>query len=122
MAKANDAPSFEEMESVTNRTDQDDDMLKLDPGEKVVVQIRHRERNVGQFDNTLLHVTTNTGEHRSMWSNTTIENALEEIDPDPDEWVGIKKDKESYSYETDDGESGEAYGFDVRQMPTGGDD
>ena len=123
MAKANDAPSFDDMESVTsNSTDNDDDTLKLEPGERAVVRIRHREHNKGQYNNTMLHVTTNSGEHRQMWSNSTIENALDEIDPDPDEWVGFKKDEETYPYETDDGEQGEAYGFDVRQMSAGGDD
>jgi hypothetical protein len=122
MAKANDAPSFDDMESVTSNSDEQDEIRGFEPGEAIVCKIRHREKNVGRFDNTVLHITLNTGEHEQRWSNDTIESALDKIDPDPDEWVGIEKDEETYPYETDDGEQGEAYGFDVRQMPTDGDD
>lgn len=123
MAKANDAPSFDDMESVTANSE-DGDIKSWQPGEQVVCKIRAREKNVGQFDNTVLHITLNTGEHERRWSNRTIENALDDIDPDPDEWVGIAKDDETYDIENDDGEKeGEAYGFEVRQMPsTDGDD
>lgn len=111
MSKPDNSPSWDDMTDVTSGNDSD--MYKLDPGEKLIGQLRHLEQGVGQYDNTVLHLTTDTGEHISMWSNTTITNALEQADAQPGDWIGLQKDEETFEYETEDG-TGEAYGFEVR--------
>lgn len=122
MASQDNAPSFDDMSPINSSNDNDDeDVYKLDPGEKVVAQIRHIERNVGRFDNDLLHLTFNTGEFETIWSNNTIRKALDQIEAKAGDWIGIAKDEEPYTYtvendETGESEEKEAYGYEVRQL------
>jgi len=114
-----EGPSFDDLTRVEPSNDNDDEdvqTIKLDPGEDIVAEVRHIERNVGQFDNTVLHLTRPDGSLCKMWSNATIDRRLEKAGVTPGDTIGIKKDTDSYTYETDDGEEREAYNFQVAVM------
>jgi hypothetical protein len=110
------AVSFDDLEPVSPR--EDGDTVRLDPGESIVATVRHVQSNASKHGNDLLHLTTQEGEHVQMWSNATISRELEAADVGPGDVVGIRKEKEPYTYtvEGDDGEEEEreAYGFEVR--------
>lgn len=113
---AKDKPSFDDLTKVSPSNDNDNDDVptkKLAPGEEFVAVIRHIERGVGQYNNTVLHLNDLDGEPFKFWSNRTIDRSLNEADAGPGDTIGVRKDSEPYSYETDDGEQKEAYGFEV---------
>lgn len=115
MAKAN-APSWDDLSKVQTSQDTDDDgepLIKLDPGEDVVAEVRFIEEEVGQHGNTMLHLTTTDGDPVRMWSNTTIDRALDAAEVTAGDVIGIRKHEESYTFETEDGDEREAYDFDV---------
>lgn len=107
-------PSFDDLTTVDTSDDTDDDVptVKLDPGESIVAEVRHIEHNVGKWKNSVLHLTRN-GEPCKMWSNGTIDRKLNKANVGPGDTVGIRKCEEQYTYETDDGEQGEAFDFEV---------
>jgi hypothetical protein len=49
-----------------------------------------------------------------MWSNATIDRALNAAEVGPGDTVGIRKGEDPYTYETDEGEEREAFDFEVR--------
>ena len=117
---AQDAPSFDDLTPINPSNDTDDDevpTVKLDPGEDIVAEIRHIERNVGRYGNNVLHLTLGDGTLCKMWSNRTIDDALEEAGVGAGDTIGIRKDSDPYTYtiEDDDGneEEREAYVFQV---------
>lgn len=113
-----ETPSFDDLDPVETPNDNDDDVptINLDPGARLVAEIRHIERDVGKYGNSVLHMTRSDGELVKMWSNTTIDRKLDAAGVGPGDTVGIKKSEESYTYETDDGEQNEAYEFEVRVL------
>lgn len=113
---AKDAPSFDDLTPVEPANDTDDEdvpIVKLEPGDELVADVRFIERNVGKWQNTMLHLTRASGENCKMWSNKTIDRALGEADVGPGDTIGIRKSEDSYTYEDDDGEEREAYDFEV---------
>ena len=110
-----EAPSFDDLTPVDTSDDTDDDVpvIKLEPGESIVAEVRHIERNVGKWKNSVLHLTRN-GEPCKMWSNATIDRALNAAEVGPGDTVGIRKGEDPYTYETDEGEEREAFDFEVR--------
>lgn len=114
---AENAPSFEDLSKVPSPNDNGDDdvpEVRLDPGESFVGTLRHREKGVGKYKNTVLHLSTVDGEPVKMWSNRTIDTQLESAHVKPGDWIGVQKDAEPYTFTDDEGNEREAYGFDVR--------
>jgi hypothetical protein len=109
-------PSFDDMQSATTDTSSDDDvqLLELEPGEAAVLQIRHIEEDVGQYGNRVLHLTRENGDLCKKWSNQTIDRAVERHNLGPGDWLGLKKEDEPSTWENENGEEQEAYGYDVR--------
>lgn len=116
---AKDELSFDDLTKVTPSSDTDEDdvpTIKLEPGESIVAEIRHIERNVGQYDNDVLHLTRADGSLCKMWSNATIKRALSEAGVGAGDTIGVRKEETTYSYTDDEGEEREAYGFEVGVM------
>lgn len=112
-----EVPSFDDLTPVDSSGDSDDEVpvVKLDPGESIVAEVRHIERNVGKWNNSVLHLTrAETGEMCKMWSNGTIDRKLSSAGVGPGDTIGVRKSEDRYTYETDDGEEGQAYDFEVR--------
>ena len=103
------------MQSATTDTGSDDvPTFELEPGESAVLRIRHIECDVGQHNNRVLHLTRENGDLSKKWSNRTIDRAVERYDLGPGDWIGLRKEEESFSFENEDGEEQEAHGYDVR--------
>lgn len=113
-----EAPSFDDMTPVESSNDNDDDVptVKLDPGESFVAEVRHIERNVGKWNNTVLHLTRSSGEMFKYWSCGTIDRKLEKANVGPGDTIGVRKSEDQYEFTTEDGEGGEAYDFEVRVL------
>jgi hypothetical protein len=118
------ASSFEELETVTeSSTDDNDNVPNIElnePGDEFVGDVRHIERNVGKYDKMLVHVTVD-GEPRKYWCQAEVERKLERAGIGPGDTVGVRKSERSYTFENDDGEEIEAYEFDVG-VSDGGDE
>ncbi|SDM47016.1 hypothetical protein SAMN04487949_1771 [Halogranum gelatinilyticum] len=113
---SNDTPSFDDLTPVSVPNDDDNDdvpVVKLQPGEDLVAEVRHIERGVGKYKNNVLHLTRPDGQLCKMWSNGTIDRKLDAADVGPGDTIGIRKSTDSYEYETDDGDEREAYDFQV---------
>lgn len=109
----------------TSTNDDDEPTRKLEPGDELVAQIRHIEKEVGQFENDLLHLTDQDGELFKFWSNNTVSRKLEAANAKPGDTIGVRKaeDATTFTVENDDGEEEEreSYDFEVGVLEHGGD-
>ena len=89
-----DVPSFDDLTPVEPSNDNNDEdvpIVKIEPGDELVADVRFIERNVGKWQNTMLHLTRTSGENCKMWSNKTIDRAVAEAEVGPDDTLGIRK-------------------------------
>lgn len=117
------ATNFDDLTTVTDEPsgDEYDDVRVIEmnePGDEFVGEVRHIERNVRKYDKMLVHVTVD-GEPAKYWAQREVERKLERADAGPGDVIGVRQTDRSYTFENDDGETVEAYEFDVG---VGGDD
>lgn len=109
------APSFDDLEPVTNDFDDDDgEQIQLAPGESVVGEIRQIHTGLGEYDSTLLYIARGLGDVVKLWSNRQIDAQMESADVGVGDVVGIRKTEETATYVDDDGEETVYNIFEVR--------
>jgi hypothetical protein len=119
--------SFDDMDPVGTADRDDGESLKLQPGDKLVAEVRHIETGKSSHGNDLLHLTIRNadgledddredGELVEMWGNATISKAFDAADVTAGDVVGISKAAQPITYEDDDGEERQAYQFEVRAL------
>lgn len=113
---ASETPAPEDFDMVELDDDQsggDVETVRLEPGEELIASVRHIERDVGRYGNSVLHLTRPSGEPIKYWSNATIDRRLEAADVGPGDRVLIRKSEDSYTFTDDDGEEQTAHEFEV---------
>ena len=114
---AENAPSFDDLEPVANDFDDDDaDLIKLEPGENVVGEIRQIHTGLGDYDSTLLYIARGLGDVVKLWSNRQIDSQMTAADLDEGDVIGIAKTEETATYTADGGDEQEYHIFEVRAM------
>lgn len=111
-------PTWDELSEVESPgTDDDDDTLRLDPGEQVIAEVRAIDRDADRYGRDRLHLTrrdTDEQEFVVYMASSSVSRQLDNADVGPGDLVGIAKEEEPYTFTDDDGEEQEAYGFEVR--------
>ncbi|GGL60248.1 hypothetical protein [Halocalculus aciditolerans] len=114
-------PSWDDLSEVSSGNDDEeyDDVLNLDPGDSVVAEVRAIERDADRYGRDRYHLTRTDGEepkYVSYFASASVTRPLDNADVGPGDVIGIKKDEDSYTFEDEDGEEQEAYGFEVRVL------
>lgn len=111
-----EAPSPDEFTIVDSspETNDDDELIELEPGEEMVAQIRHIEPDTGY--NGLLHLTRDSGEMGPYFMPAKISREVNAYDPVPGEWIFVKKGSEEHTFTDDDGEERSYYDHEVGFM------
>jgi hypothetical protein len=117
-----ETPSFDDLEPVDNSTsdDYDSEWIDLEPGESVVGEIRELTPNCGKYDTTVIELARGIGDVVAMWSNSQIDNALDDNDLGESDVVGIKHTEQTSTFTNEDGEEQEYDIWKVRELPAGG--
>lgn len=110
------APSFDDLDPVEDSNGGDDAQdLELEPGDEFVGEVRSIERNLGDYDSTLVHFATQElGEQRKWWLPGHVDAQFYQADIQEGEVIGLSKAEEPTETETDDGEMVEYHRVEVR--------
>ncbi|PSQ31652.1 hypothetical protein BRD16_01705 [Halobacteriales archaeon SW_6_65_46] len=111
------------MDDEAQNTDEQD-AISLDPDEYLIGEVRHIERDVGEYGSDVIHLTlTETdvsgfagGDMAPYWAGNTVSRKVTENDVGPGDLIGLRKDAEPYTYTGQDGEESEAYDFELRVL------
>jgi len=108
-------PSIDDLSPVSDTNEDDVPELELEPGDSFVGEVRSIERNLGQYDSTLVHFSTEKlGEQRKYWLPGHVDAQFYQADIEEGQVVGLIKDDDPTEVETDDGETVEYHRVEVR--------
>ena len=110
------APSFDDLDPVEDSNDSDDAQdLELEPGDEFVGEVRSIERNLGDFDSTLVHFATEElGEQRKYWLPNHVDAQFYQADIQEGDVIGLSKAEEPTETETEEGDTVEYHRVEVR--------
>ena len=116
-----ETPSWNDLDEVDDPSTDDEELptIKLDPGERLMGDLVAIEQEVGEFDNTLLTIASESEGLVKFWSNGTIDRRLDRADAGPGDYIGLKKSDDAETYTDDDGEEVEYHPYEVRILGDG---
>jgi hypothetical protein len=111
-------PDIDDLSPVSN-DDNDDEAedLELEPGDSFVGEVRSIQQNLGEFDSTLVHFSSDEiplGEQRKYWLPGHVEAQFYDAEIEEGQVIGLIKDEEPTEANPDDGDSFEYHRVEVR--------